>query len=407
MMRYPPILLASFFLSGLAFAQISDAQQSALIDSGSSFAQSLLPNSIATTDSGTAPSPVAGAPGASSVSAQSAFPNYTSNQQALVPSTASGTSLMNMGVSEINRCAGYTNTGNAADDQQCAAVNFLANRSPSGQYLIQSDDPMLQAQTKSVAGATDTASPGAICRTITTTNPGRTERVTCSESAIAVDVMCLKTAQVSCDRTSGCDQGGIVNNSWSGDMYASWYQSGDGDYFLQFGTIGDNYWCSDGGVFDRNLTFTIKDASLVNKFVVDHAWFDDWLWVTVNGHDIYGSYIDLGEQTIAQTCTDENGESYDCSYTIWGVRDKDGVVIGQPERSTSWNLDAWNDGLLFLQEGTNTIFVRTIVSGCGESAIRIRTRQYCPCQVTWDNGCAMAEQAAVGSGDAIPTGAGE
>lgn len=400
-------LAIAFSLPGFALAQIGAGQQSALIDSGSSFAQSLLPSAIATTDSGTAPSPVAGAPGASSVSAQSAFPNYTTNQSALTPSTASGTSLMTMGVSEMNRCAGYTNSGNAADDQQCAAVNFLANRSPSGQYVIQENDPMLQSQTQAVAGATDTSSPGATCKTITTTNPGKTENIQCSQSAIPVDVMCLKTAQVTCDRTTGCDQGGIVGNSWSGDMYTSWYPTGDGDYYLQFGTVGDNYWCSGAGIFDRTLTFTIKDASLVNKFAIDHAWFDDWLWVTVNGHDIYNSYIDLGGQTIPQTCTDENGSSYDCSYSVWGVRNRDGAVIGPPERSTSWNLDAWGDGLQFLKEGTNTIFVRTIVSGCGESAIRIRTRQYCPCQVTWDNGCALAEQAAQGSGTAIPTGAGK
>lgn len=389
-------------MSGQIFAQTSN---DALIASGTEFATGLLPSTIATTDTGAATSPVANAPGASNLSATSVVPNYTANSASLTPSTATGTNLMTMGVSEINRCANYKPTGDPVADQQCAGVNYLANRNPSGQYIVQSNDPMLMSQSLSLEAANETTSPGATCVPVTVTTPGTYETVKCSQTSIPIPVLCMKTAQVYCDRTSGCDQGGIVSNSWSGDMYTAWYPSGDGDYFLQFGTIGDNYWCSGAGVFDRTLTFTIKDASLVNKFVMDHAWFDDWLWVTVNGKDIYNSYIDVGHQTIQQTCTDEWGNSYDCSYSNFGVRNKDGVVIGPPERSTSWNLNAWGDGLPYLQEGTNTIFVRTIVSGCGESAIRIRTRQFCPCTVTWDDGCQMAQQATQGSGTAQPTGA--
>lgn len=377
-------LLLSLCLPGLAAAQISSDQQSALIDSGSSFAQSLLPNAIATTDSGTAPSPVAGAPGASSISAQSALPNYTTNQQALTPSTASGTSLMSMGVNEMNRCAGYTNTGNAADDQQCAAVNFLANRSPSGQYVIQSNDPMLQAQTQSVAGASDTTSPGASCKTITTTNPGTFETVTCSESAIPVTISCSKTL-----------------NPLFG--YATEpFTVNDGPYVPP--------WSSN--TFNHPVYLKGRPTQVIlNRYKADNygqLWINGKLvYQNVLGGmtDLRGGYVGYSQEEVCASDPDSGGQYCWTNNSGPYFFNADGSKADFYDDNCNWGCGGVNPGIditSYFKSGQNTITMACAnAREWGDCVINISMQGYGVVQEQWINNCAMAEQASESAGAAI------
>ena len=73
------------------------------------------------------------------------------------------------------------------------------------------------------------------------------------------------------------------------------------------------------------------------------------------------------------------------------------TCFSRPELSTSWNFGLNIDVKPYLKNGSNTIFMRTIVAGGGEGAIQLTTRQLCPrnCYDQWDNSqCAPLEQRA-------------
>jgi hypothetical protein len=63
------------------------------------------------------------------------------------------------------------------------------------------------------------------------------------------------------------------------------------------------------------------------------------------------------------------------------------TCFGEPELSTSWDQGLSVNVIPFLKEGSNSIFVRTIVAGDGEGAVQFTTRQKCPrvCTDKWDD----------------------
>ncbi|MDP2759777.1 MAG: hypothetical protein Q8O64_05140 [Sideroxyarcus sp.] len=248
---------------------------------------------------------------------------------------------------------------------------------------------------------------------------------------------CRRSSSVTCTGGGdGCDQGGIVPNSWEGDMATTWLPDGAGNYILQFGTIADNYWGGWGAAYDRNLTFEARDVNLITRFALTRAAYDDWLLVKINGTTVYVGprggdrlyVIDTGAPINASYCTQNDwGGQWSCyQNSLWG----DGVqLIGtysycqcngwdtctwscnndgppgyvkygplpsqysSPELSTSWNFTLDIDLRQYLKNGSNTIFMRTIVAGGGEGAIQITTRQKCPlnCSVSTNNQCATLE----------------
>jgi hypothetical protein len=67
--------------------------------------------------------------------------------------------------------------------------------------------------------------------------------------------------------------------------------------------------------------------------------------------------------------------------------------FGSPELRTNWSFGLNVDLRPYLRDGANSIFMRTIVYGAGEGAIKIKTRQYCPvvCSTFWENRCTSQE----------------
>lgn len=369
-------------LSGQILAQTSNE---ALIASGTEFATGLLPSTIATTDTGAATSPVANAPGASNLSATSVVPNYTANSASLTPSTATGTNLMTMGVSEINRCANYKPTGDPVADQQCAGVNYLANRNPAGQYIIQSNDPMLQSQTQAVAGATDTTSPGATCKTITTTIPGTFETVQCSESAIPVQISCLKTL-----------------NPLFG--YATEpFTVNDGPYVPPWSA----------GTFQHPVFIKGRPTRvMLNRYKADNY---GQLWV--NGRlviqnvlggmsDLRGGYVGYSNETACST--DENGSEYCWQYSSGPYFfNADGSKAGFYDDNCNWGCQGTNPNMditSYFKSGQNTITMACAnARDWGDCVVNISMEGYGVVQEEWIDGCQLADQASQGSGPAVAT----
>ncbi len=365
------------------------------------------------------------------------LPHYTTTSP--VPGLVPGSvGLGGAGAGKIQGCQGQ-------NDTECAAVNFLAGN-PNSRLRFNLDpatDPSLQAgkqvqaNPNAVVGAGQDGSES-VCSTRTVTDPATYTTEVCNEYRTTTTQTCERVLSVACDPlTDGCDAGGIVANSWAGDMAVNWAPSGTGDYNLTFGTIADNYWSGWGATFDRTLTFDIRDKSLITRFALTRAAFDDWLWVKVNDQTVYvgprggdrlyvigqGSpvggnafcyqndwsgqwscyqYIGWSETPTLvgtyQYCATIgwDGSTWYCNndgppgYVKYGPAAND---YGSPELSTSWNFSLNIDIKPYLKEGLNTVWMRTIVAGGGEGAVVFTTRQTCPrnCRDVWSNECAAFE----------------
>ena len=330
---------------------------------------------------------------------------------------------------------------NAFRQQECDAVNFMS-KTPASRPKFTIDkqtDPIMTGSRGVINNPGTTAGASTQqCRVQRVTNPATYITETCTETQTLENLSCKRVLQVACDPAlDGCDQGGIVPNSWSGDMSTSFTPDGAGNYILQFGTIADNYWGGWGAVYDRNLAFDIKDVGLITRFALTRAAFDDWLMVQVNGTIVYvgpfgGDRLEIYspspvfESSSTRSCTGffneynsgwecsdtggggntvnyascaDTGDGWNCTanYSLSGMVTYCTGCFGSPELSTSWNFGLNVDVKPYLKNGSNTIFVRTIVAGGGEGAIQLTTRQLCPrnCYDQWDNSqCAPLEQRA-------------
>ncbi len=341
--------------------------------------------------------------------------------------------LVGLGNQAMDKCAAYTpGSGDAARDQECAAVNFLSQRclTPSGAQAnvmsgaggsaqsqlnssfcadsygkganqfdfanqVKSSDSIFGAIGGSQKDAGKTT--GEICtQKSVVTKPAEFELNNCIKTFSSDVETCSQVLKASCQPLAGldgCDQGGIIPGSWAGDMATSFSADGNGDFTLSFGTFADNYWGGYGATYDRTLSFQIKDPQIISKFMLTRAGFDDWLMVQVNGAVVYvGPYGGDRLSTVnTESCYEGEGGSSCYTYTQvqYGPNS-----FGSPELRTNWSIGLGIDVRSYLRAGTNTIFMRTIVAGAGEGAIQFKTRQFCPriCNATWENQCSGHER---------------
>lgn len=331
--------------------------------------------------------------------------------------------------------------GSGFKQQECDAVNFMSKNPTSRPKftLDKKTDPVLTGsrsvieQPGAVPGASNQQ-----CRVERIRNPATYLGETCTETQTLENLSCKRVLQVLCDaQRDGCDQGGIVPNSWAGDMATSLTPDGSGNYILQFGTIANNYWSGWGAVYDRHLSFSLQDVKLITRFALTRAAFDDWLMVKVNDQLVYvgprgGDRLEIysplpvleaANQRSCSSYWDETGSGWQCANTGdgsnavsypsctamaggWSCTPGDGQTgmvrhcadcFSGPELKTSWDLGLDIDLRPHLRNGSNQLFMRTIVAGRGEGAVQLTTRQLCPrnCREQWDNSqCAALEQRA-------------
>lgn len=373
-------------------------------------------------------------------SALSEVPGYQSSVPESGHFQGGQNTLVSVGMDKQAACQ-QSRDGKAYDLQECEAINFLSrNRAERPLYTIDAENDPLITNSRTVIN-----NPGPVpgtstqqCRVVRTPTRATFISEICREIHTTEIMNCKRVLRVACDMTrDGCDQGGIVPNTWEGDMATSFSPDGSGNFILQFGTIADDYWRGWGTVFDRNLKFEIKDVDLITRFALTKAAFDDWLMVKVNDHLVYvgprgGDRLEIHApspvlETSASRACQSLGSSWSCQdrqrpgardggtlnvaryasctaapegWRCTPVDSRTGMVrycetcFSGPELSTSWNFDLNVDLKPYLRNGVNTIFMRTIVARGGEGAIQITTRQLCPptCRDTWDDSMCLPLQ---------------
>ena len=209
-------------------------------------------------------------------------------------------------------------------------------------------------------------------------------RYRCLTGKTSQSYSCSDVLSVVCaPATDGCDSGGLVPASWAGDMAVSWTNAGSGNYQLQFGTIGDNYWPGNGTIYDRTLNVEVKNVSNITLFALRYAQFDDYLLVSVNGNVVYVGPYGGDRLEVVTVCTEPDYDGFQFCYKRVKTCE---TCLRNPELSTDWKFNLDIDLRPYLKEGMNQIFTRTVVAGYGENAIRIMTRQKCAadCTVSWN-----------------------
>jgi hypothetical protein len=156
--------------------------------------------------------------------------------------------------------------------------------------------------------------------------------------------------------------------STQSDMAMSWVPGGNGTYSLYLGTIADNYWGGYGAVYDRSMSFNISNKDLYTKFNLAQASFDDWLMVKVNGAVAYVGPYGGDRLEVIDVCINMGEDG--CTYYLPHVKYTSNLY-GGAELRTNWNIPLNIDLRPYLRAGQNSIFMRTIVAGKGEGAIRI------------------------------------
>lgn len=299
--------------------------------------------------------------------------------------------------------------------QECNAINFLGGGTPN--YPISKNDSLFNLSkgvtknTRDGLAGLGTGNNTGGCTKVTVKNPDlqkvehceewlKTEEKRCPVGRIVTvdrdsnyqcDVTtatkrsyeCNKRLTVTCQTPSdGCDPNGVSVGGAAGDMRWDRFTSG-GNLYLTFGTVGNDYW--GWGVHDRVGTITIDKISDVSMFRLERAWFDDWLWVQINGHTVFVGPYGGDRLDVRSDCTESPDFGTYCTESVYYTDSSNGPF----ELRTSW--DRWIniDIRPYLRQGTNTIWTRTVVGGRGESAIRFITRQYCPpvCHDSWSDGC--------------------
>lgn len=109
------------------------------------------------------------------------------------------------------------------------------------------------------------------------------------------------------------------------------------------------------------------NKDLYTKFTLAYAAFDDWLLVQINGHTVYVGPYGGDRLEKVQRCSERGDRGTVCdNYIQYGPNS-----FGGYELDTNWAFNLNVDLRPYLQAGQNTIFMRTLVAGNGEGAIRI------------------------------------
>lgn len=177
---------------------------------------------------------------------------------------------------------------------------------------------------------------------------------------------CERKLILKCKGESECDRAGIIKTSVQSDMKFEYSGS-----TLTIGTIADNYWCGHCQTYDRKTTFEVKNKNKITEFQLTDVGFDDYLWIKINGTTVY-----VGP---------DGGDRIEVfRHGVFNGSGRSGC-----ERNTSWYRTPNIDLKSYLREGTNEIWTRVIVSGCGEGWMKFRIKQFC-CDIwdeTWDDTC--------------------
>lgn len=202
----------------------------------------------------------------------------------------------------------------------------------------------------------------------------------CSKKRLEKTKTCTEIAtNIRCKDSRECDSGGIIPGSVASDMKFEYTYP-----VLTIGTIADNYWGGNCAVYDRNTNFKLKNLKEIKEFRITEVGFDDYVLIKVNEHLVYVG-PDGGSQLEIVKRERHLGRLGKIEVSMVNNGNHDSHC----ERATSWTRSVNIDLKPYLREGDNSIFTRTIVSGGGESWMKIQATQRCCSEwlMDWEKKC--------------------
>jgi len=197
----------------------------------------------------------------------------------------------------------------------------------------------------------------------------------CKKVKTLTTSICEKTLKTWCEYGNECDAGGIKVDTISGDMVFNYQYP-----YLTIGTVADDYWKGYCAVFDRKVTFTIKNLDRIKEFVLEQVGYDDYMLLKLNGAQVFNGPFGGAKLEVKN--------AYNRNIGIIQHVTTDGRNAYPCERGISHNYAVNIDLKPILREGINIIEMRVIVSGAGEGWFRIRTKQQCCIpQTKWEVKC--------------------
>ena len=192
---------------------------------------------------------------------------------------------------------------------------------------------------------------------------------------------CEKVLNLSCIASETCDFGGIVKDSVASDMKLDYAGN-----VLTIGTVARAYWHGWCQTYDRDTTFTIENKEDLTEFKLIEVGFDDYVQIKINDHIIYvgpdgGSKIEVVTRDVPIPYSRFNPAPTGRNPPPQPTRREISVFNGENhnicERNTNWLRHPDINLKPYLNEGSNKISMRVVVTRDGDGWLKIRANQHC------------------------------
>ena len=197
------------------------------------------------------------------------------------------------GSNKVLNCANYT-AGNAYDQQECNAVNYLQNlRSTRVPFTITSNDPLMVSSAGTIANPGTIAANGTqACHMETSTVPATYTTETCEQSTILTSFACNKTLIPQCGYIGtpisqyNATKGGAFVTSWLTPTGTP----GLYDYLLEVP------YRNCGGEGSGEIIFNLDTIGFGSYITINMSNLDDAAAIGVNGTTVFAGYPNNGPQ---------------------------------------------------------------------------------------------------------------
>lgn len=329
---------------------------------------------------------------------QSNIPHNNSNPPQAA-SFGSDADPFDLGSKRIGDCKTEAKSGNAMADQECEAVNFLAeNPDNRVRYEISPSDPIVlantqDARTSQFPGSTPIGANPGTCEEVTTPAPAETAINTCSAalaSSCAVgkqipvvagteyrcdsthngtsNPSCQTQLQVTCSVPDGCSAGGYVSGTLTGPGASASIIASTGfqQLFVAGWTVPKNRFWGE----HRQFTFEMTDRSKINHAVFNSLRYNGYTIVMVNRNVVFTKWPNLvgsfGTKLPNPTAYEQKNYSYQVCTKY------------QPDKTqpTICNDDGCNYPLKCVQSNTETQAYLDLGSHCVTQKYEVNCDDY-------------------------------
>lgn len=219
------------------------------------------------------------------------LPNYTTN----APQSANfANGKGNLGAAGNTKLADCQNkvSGNAMDQQECDAVNFLSkNPSTRPKFIIdKKTDPLLTGSASTIKNpGTTPGSSNQQCRVETVTTPATYKTESCEQSIVTQSFTCQKTLIPQCAYTGANITGSSTSQSGAFITPSITPSGTPGLYNYRLEVIR-----SCGGDGASSITFNLDTVGQGGYITINTNNLDDAAAVGVNGYAVFAGYPNSG-----------------------------------------------------------------------------------------------------------------